>query len=54
MKVKEKYFRINDAPVGMLRNVNCTVCFIFKLQLKFRNKNCSSLGLIVNFHTGLH
>ena len=54
MQVEEKYFSTNYAPVGMLRSVNCVVCFIFKLQSKFRNKNCSSLGLIVSFHTGLH
>jgi hypothetical protein len=35
-----------------ITNVNVKIYFKFKSQLKFRNKNYSSI--IVNFHTALH
>jgi hypothetical protein len=49
-KVKEKYFRTKYRPAGILLNVNATTSFKCNLQLKFRNKNYSSM--ILNFHTG--
>jgi len=49
-KVKEKYFRTKYRPAGILLNVNAMISLKCKLQLKFRNKNYSSMT--VNFHTG--
>jgi hypothetical protein len=49
-KVKEKYLRTKYRPAGILLNVNTMISFKCKLQLKFKNKNYSSM--ILNFHTG--
>jgi len=50
--MKEKYFKIEYSPKGILFNVNATGYFKFKLQLKFgKNEHYSST--ILNFHTGL-
>jgi len=49
-KVKEKYFRPKYRLAGMLLNVNAMISFTCKLQLKFRNKNYSSM--ILDFHKG--
>jgi len=52
LNVKEKYFKIEYSPEDILFNVNATVYFKFKLQLKFgSNKHYRST--IQNFHTGL-
>jgi len=51
VKVKETYFKTQYRPADTLHNINAMIYFIFKLQLKFRNENYSSV--ILNFHTGL-
>jgi hypothetical protein len=49
-KVKEKYFRTKYKPADMLLNVNAMIPFTCKIELKFKNKNYSSM--ILNFHKG--
>ena len=51
VNVKEMFLKKKYGPAAILRNVNSVICFIFKLQLKFRNENYSSI--IINFRTGL-
>jgi hypothetical protein len=41
--VMEKYFKIKDKPAGILLNVNATIYFKFKLQLKFINDKITLL-----------
>jgi hypothetical protein len=50
--VKEKYFKSQYRPAGILLNVDATIYFQVKLQLKSGIKNYSST--FVNFHAGLH
>ena len=52
VKVKDKGFKSEYRPSGILLNVKAMIYFKFIFQLKFRNnKNYSST--IVNFHTVL-
>jgi len=49
--VKEKYLQKKYRPVGVFLNVNALTQLKFKLRLKFRNDNYSSIT--VNFHASL-
>ena len=51
VKVEEMFLKKKYGPAGILRSVNSVICFIFKLQLKFRNESYSTV--ILNSHTGL-
>ena len=39
VKVKEKYFKTKYRPADVLLNVNATMYFKLKLEIKYRNKN---------------
>ena len=51
VKVKEKYFKTQYRPAGILLDVNAVMYFKVRLQLKFIIKNYPSTA--VNFHAGL-
>ena len=52
LTMKEKYLQKKYRPVGVFLNVNALTQLKFKLRLKFRNDNYSSIT--VNFHASLH
>jgi len=48
VKVSDIYLKTRYSPAEILLNVNDVIYLKFKLQLKFRNNNYSSIT--VNFH----
>jgi len=50
VKEKKNYFKSKYRPAGMLLNVNVTIYFKLKLQLKFGYNKCY-FSIFVNFCT---